>query len=152
MTHCLRNSFHISLPDFLRISLTISHMKVLITSQSDQSILQFRQSILTIQLLLDTFKLFFCFDLCSPKNTADNWQAHDIKKGRRTRTTDDPEESLEALSFLKFCGVRQQLQIVTALRICPRPEQLEQLELIVRTLSGTPEVVKSRHFRQSELT
>ena len=64
-THCLRNCFLISLPDFLRIFFTISHMKILLTNQSDQSILHFLHFIPTIPPIFP--KKFYIFLLCNSK-------------------------------------------------------------------------------------
>ena len=53
-----------------------------------------------------------------------------VKKGRRPRTTDDPEEGPEALNYLKTAGVGQQLQLFKALGHCPRREQPEPLPTV----------------------
>ena len=42
-----------------------------------------------------TIFVFFCFVLSNPKNTSEKWQAHNVRKGRRPRTTDNPEERPE---------------------------------------------------------
>ena len=50
-----------------------------------------------------------------------------VEKGRRPRTTGDPEEGPEALNHLETSGVGQQLQLFTALRHCPCREQPQPL-------------------------
>ena len=55
-----------------------------------------------------------------------------VEKGRRPRTTDDPEEGPEALYNLKAAGVGQQLQLFKALGHCPRREQPEPLLTVKR--------------------
>ena len=49
-------------------------------------------------------------------------RVQNIQKGRRRRTTDDPEEGPEALNHLEAAGVGQHLQLFKALGHCPRRE------------------------------
>ena len=59
-------------------------------------------------------------------------RVQNIKKARRPRTTDSPEEGPEALNYLKAAGVGQQLQLFKALGHRPRREQPQPLPTVKR--------------------
>ena len=96
-THSSKNYSPISLHvSTLIFSITLSMSSPRMRSQSIRSTFQLLHFILTTQL---TFvKNFYCYYfLCNSKIFTTKTVTRDIQKGRRPRTTDDPQEGPEAL-------------------------------------------------------
>ena len=94
-THSSKNYSLIFLPGFTLIfSITLSMSTPRMRSQSIRSTLQLLHFILTTQL---TFLKFFLLFFCNAKIFTTRTAARDIQKGRRPRTTGDPQEGPETL-------------------------------------------------------
>ena len=94
-THSSKNYSLIFLPAFTLIfSITLSMSTPRMRSQSIRSTLQLLQFILTTQL---TFLKFFLLFFFNSKIFTTRTAARDIQKGRRPRTTGDPQEGPETL-------------------------------------------------------
>ena len=126
---CSKNRFPISLLDFLRINLIISHMKVLITSQSDQLILQFLHFIPTIQpKILKYFYVLLIFYATSKFCHKDGHST--VKEGRGPRTTADPKEDPKSLEYPVAASFGEQVQLLRPLSCRPGSEQPEPLPAV----------------------
>ena len=98
-THSSKNYLLIFLPAFTLIfSITLSMSTPRMRSQSIRSTLQLLHFILTTQLTF--LKYFYCYySLCNSKIFTTRTVTRDIQKGRRPRTTDDPQEGPQALDY-----------------------------------------------------
>ena len=116
--------------NYLLISLHVSTLISLITSpmntpqmmnQFIQSTLQFPHFIPMIQLI--SLKYFYILFVIQLQDFYHHSRVQNVEKGHRTRTTDEPEESPQALHFKKTAGVGKQLQLFSTLRQGPSREQ-----------------------------
>ena len=85
---CSKNCFLVSLLDFLRISSTISHMKVLITNQINRST---PESLLFFPTIQPTFHIFLQLKILHQKDGH-----RTVKSSCRPRTTDNQEAGPKA--------------------------------------------------------
>ena len=67
-----------------------------------------------------------------PQDFYHHRRVQNIQKGRRPRTTDDPEESPQALHYNKTAGVGKQLQLFSTLRQSPSREEPDPLPAVER--------------------
>ena len=98
-THSSKNYSPISLHAFTLIfSITLSMSTPRMRNQSIQLTHLFLNSTLMIRLtFLKYFIAYLVFFLCNSKIFTTRTVTRDIQKGRRPRTTDDPQEGPEAL-------------------------------------------------------
>ena len=98
-THSSKNYLLILLHVFILIFLiTLPTNTLRMKNQSIQSTHLFLNSILMIRLTFPkNFIPYFVFFLCNSKIFTTRTAARDIQKGRRPRTTGDPQEGPEAL-------------------------------------------------------
>ena len=59
-----------------------------------------------------------------------NWRAQDMKKGRRPRTTDDPNEGPKTLQHPKTAGIGDELQLLPLFLGSPGGEQPEPMPTV----------------------
>ena len=129
-THSSKNYSPISLHAFTLIfSITLSMSTPRMRSQSIRSTLQLLHFILTTQLTF--LKYFHCYySLCNSKIFTTRTVARDIQKGRRPRTTDDPQEGPEALDYKKPPRVGECLQLIPPFLGSPGGKQPEPLPTV----------------------
>ena len=129
-THSSKNYSPISLQCFILIfSITMFMSIPRMRSQSIRSTFQLLHFILTTQLTF--LKYFYCYySLCNSKIFTTRTVARDIQKGRRPRTTGDPQEGPEALDYKKSPRVGEYLQLITPFLGSPGGKQPEPLPTV----------------------
>ena len=127
-THSSKNYSPISLHGFTLIfSITLFMSTLRMKSQSIQSTLQLLHFVLTTQL---TFLKYCSYFLCNSKIFTTRTAARDIQKGRRPRTTDDPQEGPEALDNQKSPRVGKCSQLIPPFLGSPGGKQPEPLPTV----------------------